>query len=64
MRKISALGSFLATIVSIETNYRFIVYGNYVVFYQYDNGGIYVDRVLYSRRDSIKILFGETKDNV
>jgi len=53
-----AMGAPLSSIVDIETDYRFLVCGNYTAFYRYDEKFVYVIRVLYSRRDFMKILFG------
>ena len=49
----------LATKVPFDTNYRYLVCGNYIVFYRYEDKTIFVDRVLYGKRDYIKILFPE-----
>ena len=53
------IGSPLATKVSFETDYRFLVCGNYLVFYRYKKKTVYVDRILYGRRDYMRILFPE-----
>jgi len=52
-----ALGSPLAPMVGYESSYRFLICGNYMVFYRPSAGIVYVDRVLFSRRDYIKIPF-------
>ena len=39
--------------------YRFLVCGNYLVFYHIDQQTVMVDRVLYGRRDYLAILFGD-----
>jgi addiction module RelE/StbE family toxin len=51
------MGASLSSIVDIETDYRFLVCGNYTAFYRYDGKIVYVIRILYSRRDFMKILF-------
>ena len=51
------LGSKLSSIINIETNYRYLVCGNYLIFYRIEKSSILVDRILYGRRDYIKILF-------
>ena len=53
------IGRPLATKVSFETDYRFLVCGNYLAFYRYEDMTVYVDRILYGRRDYIRILFPE-----
>lgn len=53
------IGTPLSSIVDAETDYRFLVSGNYLVFYRVHDKDVYVDRVLYGRRDFLRILFGE-----
>lgn len=53
------LGAPLSSIVDIETDYRFLVCGNYVAFYKHEDKTVFVDRVLYGRRDFMKFLFSE-----
>ena len=38
--------------------YRFLVCGNYLIFYHTDGAAVMVDRVLYGRRDYLALLFG------
>jgi toxin ParE1/3/4 len=56
-------GAPLSSVVQMNTDYRFLVCGNYTVFYRYEDESIFVDRVLYGRRDYMKILFGEILEN-
>lgn len=39
--------------------YRFLVCGNYLIFYHTDRVTVMVDRVLYGRRDYLALLFGD-----
>ena len=55
-------GAPLVTVVDIANNYRFLVCGNYTAFYRYEKGKVYIVRVLYGRRDFMRILFGEVSD--
>ena len=52
-------GAPLSSMVEIENNYRFIVCGSYTVFYRYENDTVFILRILYGRRDFMRILFGE-----
>ncbi|EGO62342.1 type II toxin-antitoxin system RelE/ParE family toxin [Acetonema longum] len=52
-------GAPLSAIVEMKTDYRFLVSDSYLVFYRHDSGSIYIVRILYGRRDYMKILFGE-----
>ena len=49
----------LASKVPFDTNYRFLICGNYIVFYRHEDKTIFVDRILYGKRDYAKILFPE-----
>ena len=53
------IGPMLETIVSVQSDYRFLVCGNYLAFYLFEQNMVLVDRVLYGKRDFIKILFNE-----
>jgi toxin ParE1/3/4 len=52
-------GAPLYSVIGIQTEYRFLVCGNYLVFYRYEDETVFVNRVLYSRRDYLRILFGK-----
>ena len=52
------MGALLSSIADVESDYRFLVTGSYRVH----GSNVYVDRVLYGRRDYLRILFGETQD--
>ena len=43
----------------MESDYRFLVSGNYLSFYRTYGNEVYVDRILYARRDYMRILFGD-----
>lgn len=53
------VGVPLSRKIGFETNYRFFISGSYLVFYRFVENSVYVDRVLYAKRDYIKILFGK-----
>lgn len=52
-------GAPLSSIAEIESDYRFIVSGNYISFYRAYGSEVYVDRILYAHRDYMRILFGD-----
>ena len=56
-------GARLSSIVEIKSDYRFLVSGNYLVFYRVVPTDVFIDRVLYGRRDYLNILFGELSDS-
>lgn len=55
-------GAPLASVFDIDSDYRFLVTGKYLTFYRVYEGKVYVDRVLYGRRDYLRILFGKNGD--
>ncbi len=53
------MGTLLSSIANVESDYRFLVHGNYLTFYRVQGDDVYVDRVIYGRRDYLRILFGD-----
>ena len=51
------MGALLSSIFDMETDYRFLVSGNYIIFYRVQDDIVYIDRVLYNKRDYIAVLF-------
>jgi len=56
------MGSALSSIADVVTDYRYLVCGHYTAFYRYDSDAVYIIRILYGRRDFMKILFGAALD--
>lgn len=56
------MGPPLSAIANEISDYRFLISGNYMIFYRLHGGNIYIDRVLYGRRDYLRILFGNPSD--
>lgn len=38
--------------------YRYLICGNYMIFYHMSGETVWIDRILYGRRDYLSILFG------
>ena len=53
-------GAPLSSIANIESDYRFIISDNYISFYRAYGSEVYIDRILYARRDYMRILFGDS----
>ena len=53
-------GALLSSIADIASDYRFIVSGNYISFYRVYGSEVFIDRILYARRDYMRILFGDS----
>ena len=49
----------LSSVIDMETDYRFLVCGNYTAFYRFENDIVFIVRILYGRRNYVQILFGE-----
>lgn len=52
------IGAPLDSILEVKTDYRFLVCGNYLIFYKVKNDVISVYRVMNGRRDYCRQLFG------
>lgn len=63
IRKIETLAEFplsgevLDGIIGVTTGYRFVVCGNYLIFYRIAQSEVFISRVLYAKRDYMQILF-------
>ena len=66
MRRLKAfplIGSPLTSAAGEETDYRFLICGNYLALYRVQANIVYIDRVLYGKRDYMAILFGDTLES-
>ena len=52
------MGSPLSSVVNMDTDYRFLVCRNYLVFYRVQDCCVSIDRILYGKRNYMAILFG------
>ena len=57
------MGKSLSSVVNINTDYRFLVCGKYLAFYRYEDNTVFIDRIIYGKRDYISILFGNVLDD-
>lgn len=57
------IGASLSSIMDIQTDYRFLVCANYLIFYRYEDEIVFVSRILYGRRDYMRILFGNLPED-
>jgi plasmid stabilization system protein ParE len=55
----AGMGVPLSSVADVETDYRFLLSGNYMIFYRPEEADIYIDRILYGRRDYLRILFSD-----
>ena len=54
------IGTPLSAVADVNSDYRYLVSGSYMVFYRVAGKDVFIDRVLYGRRDYLRILFGDT----
>lgn len=47
--------------VSFPTDYKFVLADNYSIFYRIEEDCVKVIRIMYSRRDFVRILFGDNE---
>ena len=53
------VGRQLEIIDNIVTQYRFLVYKDYLIFYRVDENKVYIDRILNSKMDYVKEFIKE-----
>lgn len=58
------IGGPLSSILDIQTDYRFLVCANYLIFYRYEDEAVFVSRILYGRRDYTRTLFGDLREDM
>ena len=63
LKEFPFLGVKLSSKIDIETNYRYLISGNYIVFYKIDDEYVSIFRIIYSRRDYIKLLLDDEENN-
>ncbi len=61
LRDFSETGTPLSSVIELDSEFRFLFSGNYMVFYHMNNYDVYIDRILYKRRDYLRILFSEVE---
>jgi plasmid stabilization system protein ParE len=62
LKEFSEMGPELFSVTDVENGYRFLVCGNYLVFYRVNGVEVNIDRILYGRRDYLRILFGNLSE--
>ena len=60
LKNSAEMGTPLSSIADVGTDYRFLVSGNYMVFYHVQGCDVYIDRVLYGRSDYMSSLFKDS----
>ena len=60
LKNFAEMGTPISSIADVGTDYRFLVSGNYMVFYRVQGNDVYIDRVLYGRSDYMSVLFKDS----
>lgn len=63
LKEFPLLGVKLSSKINVETNYRYLISGNYIVFYKIDDVYVSIFRIIYSRRDYIKLLLDDEEND-
>lgn len=59
LKKHAFIGRQLEIIDNIVTQYRFLIYKDYLMFYRVDENKVYIDRILSSKTDYVKEFIKE-----
>lgn len=62
LRDHARIGTPLSAVADVNSDYRYLVCGSYMVFYRVADKDVFIDRVLYGRRDYLRILFADTQE--
>ena len=63
LKEHAPIGASLSAIANVDSDYSYLVSGSYIVFYRVVDRDIYIDRILYSRRDYLRILFADVSED-
>lgn len=58
------MGIELSTKVSVPNNYRVLTIEAYLVFYRIEKFNVYIDRIINGKREYVRILFDDKKEEV
>lgn len=50
-------GRSLGKIIQSAEMYRYLVCEKYLIFYRFEKGAVYIDRILHGRQDYLRLLF-------
>ena len=64
LKDIPEIGIPLDRKINVETSFRFIISGNYLVFYKISNDAVEIHRILYKGRHYIRVLFPEEYNDI
>ena len=50
------MGAPLSSVAQTQSDYRYLICGNYTAFYRHEKDTVFIVRVLYGRRDYMRVL--------
>lgn len=53
----SGTGTPLSSVANVKSDYHFLISGSYLAFHRVTGTVVYIDRILYGKRDYLRILF-------
>lgn len=57
LREYGRVGTPLSAVSGVRSDYRYLVSGSYMIFYRVADRDVFVDRILYGRRNYLRVLF-------
>ena len=60
LEEFSEIGTVLYAIINVSNEYRFLISGQYLIFYRTKNHDVFVDRILHCKQDYLRVLFGKS----
>ena len=58
LRAFPNMGAPASAVLGVPISERYLICGSYLAFYHQSGGCVYIDRILYARRDHLRLLFG------
>lgn len=62
LQRFAQAGPLLSSITDIQSEYRFLTVGNYMVFYRVLGEDVYIDRVLYGKSNYLRTLLDDANE--
>lgn len=59
LQSFAQAGALLSSITNIQSEYRYLTIGNYMVFYRVLGEDVFIDRILYGKRNYLRTLLGD-----
>jgi len=63
LAELPEMGTMLMHKIRLKTKYRYIICGQYLIFYIYENNIVSIQRILHGKRDYMSLLKNDNKFN-